>query len=408
MKVSIIIPIYNVCEYIEECLNSAMKQTLCDIEILCIDDGSTDGTNEIVRKYAEKDRRIRLFCNNVNKGVSNARNLGIKNASGEYIYFLDSDDMLEITAIEELYYLALKDNLDGILFDAQVIYDNEILKDKFKDYKGHRKYKYKEIQEGQELFSQFIYNDEWSASVCRQFWNRKYILSYNLHFIEGIIHEDELFSFLTLMCAKRIVVLDREYHIRRFRNNSIMTTEKTIKNVHGILKCLIEIYNFLESQDYIKCEKEVYIHLRELLFNIKNNVGNNTEWLDEFQYEDRKEQVLVQFIKMIIESEVVFTSAEMEQLKGVSQIYIYGAGSYARNLITMCIKNNISLKGVLVSDINSNPSELMGLKVIDIKNYLVEENDLVIIGVINTEYKLQILSLLKQMKIENIMIPNKL
>lgn len=403
MKVSIIIPVYNVCKYIEECLDSVLKQTLTDIEIICIDDCSTDGSREIVSEYAKADSRIRLFYNKENKGLSSVRNLGIKNASGEYIYFLDSDDMIERTAIEEMYYLALRDNLDGILFDAQVIYDDKVLENEFKDYKGSRSHEYKEIQAGQELFSQFIRNDDWSASVSRQFWNRIFIINHNLQFIKGIIHEDEVFSFLALMYSERIIVLDKKYHIRRFRYNSIMTTEKTIKNVHGILKCLLEIYKFLESQENIRCEREVYIHLTNFLYNVKKNVLNNIEWLDEYIYEDRREQVLVQIIKIVIDSEIIFTSEQIEQLKEAKQIYIFGAGYYAKNLIFECIKNNISLKGILVSDLSNNPSELLGLEVMDIKNCMIDKDDLVIIGVMKFNSDIQFL--LKQKNVENIMIP---
>ena len=91
MNLSIIIPIYNKAEYISECLNGVFAQTLKDIEIICIDDGSTDGSAEIISEFAENDERIRLIKQN-NRGAGAARNAGIKVAKGEYIAFLDADD----------------------------------------------------------------------------------------------------------------------------------------------------------------------------------------------------------------------------------------------------------------------------------------------------------------------------
>lgn len=102
IKVSIIIPVYNTEKYIRKCLESAINQTLTDIEIICINDGSTDNSLSILYEYAAKDSRIRVFTK-ANEGVAKARNLGLRHARGEYVGFIDSDDFVDEKYFEELY-----------------------------------------------------------------------------------------------------------------------------------------------------------------------------------------------------------------------------------------------------------------------------------------------------------------
>ena len=110
IKVSVVIPVYNTYKYLPECLESVINQTLADIEIICINDGSTDFSSKILEEYASKDKRIKIISQN-NQGVSCARNRGLEIARGEYIYFLDSDDKITLTALEELYDIAEKISL---------------------------------------------------------------------------------------------------------------------------------------------------------------------------------------------------------------------------------------------------------------------------------------------------------
>ena len=124
--ISVIIPVFNVEEYLEECISSILRQTLTDIEIICIDDGSTDSSPDILKKYAEQDRRITVYSQD-NCGLSAARNLGMRAARGRYTYFIDSDDWLERDALRDLYTRAEKDQLDLLLFDADAFADDPSL-----------------------------------------------------------------------------------------------------------------------------------------------------------------------------------------------------------------------------------------------------------------------------------------
>ena len=122
--VSIIVPVYNVEEYLEECVNSIISQTYTNIEIILVDDGSTDNSGELCDKYSLRDNRIEVI-HKVNGGISDARNVGAKSAKGKYIYFIDSDDYIVSEAIDELVSVALRDNSDIVFFDAKCFEEGE-------------------------------------------------------------------------------------------------------------------------------------------------------------------------------------------------------------------------------------------------------------------------------------------
>ena len=128
IKVSVIIPVYNVEKYLPACLDSVLSQTLREIEVICIDDASPDHSGEILDEYAALDQRVQVLHLQENFMQGYGRNRGIEMAKGKYIYFLDSDDMITATALEELYNLAEQDALDGIFFDSQVMYESEEMK----------------------------------------------------------------------------------------------------------------------------------------------------------------------------------------------------------------------------------------------------------------------------------------
>ena len=117
-KVSVIIPVYNTEAYVEQTLRSIMGQTLRDIELIVVNDGSTDGSLSVLERIATGDDRIRLYTQ-PNKGLSQTRNAGIARARGEFIYFMDSDDLLEPDALERCYERCQSDRLDFVFFDAE-------------------------------------------------------------------------------------------------------------------------------------------------------------------------------------------------------------------------------------------------------------------------------------------------
>lgn len=250
MKVSVIIPIYNVEQYLEECLRSVVEQTLQEIEIICIDDYSTDGSKQIVKAFASVDDRIRLIEHEKNRGLSAARNTGLSAASGLYIYFLDSDDYICKDAMEKLYSTAKAGQLDLIFFDSRMIFENDKLKVEMqRDDLFIAQHHYEGIMTGKEFFKQTRENNDMREPVWLQFVSHELLTSNNITFFEGIIHEDILYSFLVMMNAKRMRCVNEQYHYYRRRENAITTVKSNENNLASLAKTYVEIFTYWKDNE---------------------------------------------------------------------------------------------------------------------------------------------------------------
>ena len=239
IAVSVIIPVYNVEKYLRQCLDSVLQQTLREIEIICVDDGSNDGSPSILREYQAKDERVRIVSQE-NQGLSSARNIAMKKARGEFIYYIDSDDYLETDALEELYSLSTGNSLDAVFFDLVSFYDGT---GKIRPSAIHRK-EYARVYDGVSFMRMLKDDHAYITSACLMMTRREFLLKNGISFYEGIIHEDELFCFQVLMCADRVSYINHKYYHRRVRENSIMTTAKSTKNVIGYFTCMQEMLKY--------------------------------------------------------------------------------------------------------------------------------------------------------------------
>lgn len=256
-KVSVIVPVYNVAQYIIDCLTSLCNQKLREIEIICVNDGSTDNSLEVVQNYAERDSRIRVISQE-NRGLSEARNSGVKIADGKYLYFIDGDDLLDENALLDLYEKAVKDNLDIVFFDADSFLDEKedindaVLQKKLQTYLEyyHRKGDYSGVMSGTDMFVKMKTNREYRSSACLQLIKRSFYEKNELSFYPGILHEDNLFSLPAILLAKRTGHINTPYYQRRVHAGSIMTNSETVKNLYGYLIVYCEMQKFLENHEF--------------------------------------------------------------------------------------------------------------------------------------------------------------
>lgn len=238
VEVSIIVPVYNVELYLKQALDSLINQTFKNIEIIIVNDGSTDKSLEIAKIYKKKDERIQII-NQENQGLSGARNTGKKIAKGKYIYFMDSDDYIEINTIEKCYQECKKNDLDFIFFDAlNFTNDNiKISQDNFnRDGLGNLS-----IKKGKEYLRLLLDKNLYTSSVCLCFIKLEFLKKLKLKFFHGILHEDELFTFLLYINASKVKYLNEKFFKRRVRYNSITTSKISERNVIGNLTVAIEL-----------------------------------------------------------------------------------------------------------------------------------------------------------------------
>ena len=262
-KISVIIPVYNVEKYLRECLDSIVNQTFKDIEIICVDDGSTDKSLEILREYEQKDKRI-IVISQPNKGVSTARNIGMQQATGKYMMFVDSDDYIAQNACELIYNAAEEKRCDILLFphynfsantctdDGRLLDLCITLKDKTITFKEHP--------------DEFLLTPSETHS---KLYKKDFLRKHNLHWETQIQYcEDRVFYINALIYARAIGILYKHlYYYRVDTFNSLSKNNRTILphlyKVHIALKQIL-LESKVEDSD-ILCAKILNCTIRSYL-----------------------------------------------------------------------------------------------------------------------------------------------
>lgn len=259
-KISVIIPVYNTESYLRESIESILNQTFKDIEIIAINDGSTDNCLEILNEYSQKDSRLKVFSQE-NKGLPLTRNFGIDNSNGKYIYFFDSDDILLPTALEETYNKCEKDNLDFCFFDAEIFYD-DLEYNLYYDYNRCHLLEDK-VYRGVEITNLLVDINKFRASACLYMLKRDYLKKLDIYF-HNTIHEDELFTSFLYLQADRVGFVPKAFFKRRVRESSIITSSYSEKNLFAYF------YTVDKLLDFSKKNIEYKTTINRLCSNIVN------------------------------------------------------------------------------------------------------------------------------------------
>lgn len=238
-KVSVIIPVYNTEAYLEEAIGSIRRQTLEDIEIIAVNDGSTDGSPALLHRMRQEDARITVYTQ-PNQGLSVTRNNGFAHARGEFVYFFDSDDFLQPEALERCYEAALRDGSDIVCFDALCVDDSHQPLDTPSAYR-RKGVLLAGCSKGTTLLRQLMQADRFSSSPCLNLIRTEFLRRIRLEFYPGIVHEDQLFTFLLYVHAGRISFLPEPFFHRRMRASSIMTSPVSMRNIDGYLTVCKEL-----------------------------------------------------------------------------------------------------------------------------------------------------------------------
>lgn len=240
LKLSIVIPAYNVEKYITNCIESCFYQDIDknEFELLVIDDGSTDQTSSIIQKYAKQYGNIR-YIKQEHGGAGAARNLGINNAKGTYIWFVDSDDEIEKHVISSLVENAFQQNLDVLCFDIEVI-ENNLSAGRY----PHQHNTKNTIYTGTE----FITRVNMPPSACPALFRSEFLRENDLLFITGYVYEDYDFTLRAYCLAKRIAYLSIPAYRYLVRKESVMTSSKNRNNkAQAMLRVCDSLYDFSEK-----------------------------------------------------------------------------------------------------------------------------------------------------------------
>jgi glycosyltransferase involved in cell wall biosynthesis len=250
--VSIIIPLYNVENYVVKSLKSALAQTYSDIEYLLIDDCSTDHTMQVVREYLSNHPRreaVRIIHHDKNLGLSAARNTGLSNVMGEYIYFMDSDDEIVPDCIE-LHYNAIQLNKgDFTVSNIQL--------------EGKRSVHIKPIKENVEnqvpILS--LFRKEWNISACNKLYKLDFVRKNNLMFGSDLIHEDILWSYQLALYAKKVTLVKEATYKYMVHEGSITTKKNGKRKIDSLLYILSYIRKDFEEREALKCYSKSFYRM---------------------------------------------------------------------------------------------------------------------------------------------------
>ena len=257
MKLSVIIPVYNTGKYLRKCLDSILKEKIKDMEIIIINDGSSDNSIDIIKEYKEKYKSKIVYFDKENEGQGTARNLGIKNSKGDYLCFIDSDDYINEGTLETALDIALKEDLDILYWNIDWVYED-----------GKRKH--------QNIFNPVYKNDDKigyllsDPSPCNKLIKTKLIKDNNLFFPTDCIYEDFAFIPSLMVYSEKIKYTDKITYNYLQRNNSTMNQLSYNKKIMDILKAYNHLYksvapNYMDELEYIAIMQIIYFKTFDLL-----------------------------------------------------------------------------------------------------------------------------------------------
>ncbi len=371
VKVSVIIPVFNMAEWIGNAIEKVESQTLKELEIICIDDGSTDNTLDVLQGYMEQYPNIRVV-HQENRGSGPARNNGIKHAVGEYVAFLDADDYYYTNdVLEYLYYKAIQnkamicrgsscDNRDGVI-----------------NYKGLRPERVF-IKEG------FIDRSEFPGVVgmWAGIYSRQFLIENEVWFPDFLRGQDGVFSVKAIAKAGKVYCVPKTVYVYRKEHKTVLLSEEKatalLESDYEILKITSEngmktTFNAWKKELCGEKAAALYKYAAKGNQHMLQIASKTNALIGGGLYEG---QAIIEYVNQTKVNKESF----LAHLRAVDNVYMYGAGTVARRVLAFLKDNGLTLNAVIVSDLSQNPSSFEGIPVRTIKGIQTEQSYEVIIA----------------------------
>ncbi len=399
LLVSVIIPVYNAEKYIKECLNSVLTQTLKNLEVICIDDGSTDNSLQTLQEYQQNDSRVRVLIQE-NKGSGPARNRGMKEACGKYIAFLDADDFWYDKFVLEKIVCASDENLSSVTGAFWGYYKNNI----YERAKLHQKYfdgrtvgKWIDFREEQNCYNYGSY-----------LYQREFLMNNNIFFPSYYRFQDPPFLSKALITACSYFVIPVDWYCyRTIYKKTLSSIEKTV----GFVKGITDVLEIAEKHQLQKLFGEMFIQVDAVTpYIISGIMSGNTELfellhqLNEYAVDkDVKLKTITVIEKLIYNQCQMLANAFWKKIKNTDQIIIYGAGYYGNLLLQQLEKYSPDLEIVFAETGYPKETKICGRECMRIDELTENrENALVIIAVLKQTQPAMV-SNIKRLGFENYM-----
>lgn len=270
-NISVIIPVYNVKKYLSECLDSVVNQTYKNLQIILVDDGSTDFSGKICDEYANNDNRI-IVVHQKNAGAGAAKNTGLELIDGDYFSIIDSDDYIELDMYEKMVNSLEKYNADIV----QCLFRNVYVNDSF-DRKYKIKGNYPKVLTPKNFLKEYLYDWKYAIFANKVF---KSSLLKDIRFPVGRKIDDEFFTYKLVCNAKKVVNIDNILYNYRMRKTSVMNENDTDRLIYDRIDCFVERCDYIRKK-YPSLDKKYLTKLYDSLLYYKTQV-NNTEKLEKY------------------------------------------------------------------------------------------------------------------------------
>lgn len=374
--VSVIIPVYNKEKFIENSVLSIVNQTYKNIEIICVNDCSSDASLIILEELRKNYNNIIIVDNAENKGPGFSRNVGIEVSHGEYIYFLDADDQLKDSAIEELVIcMKEKENIECVFFDTEMHDRESVGKLPIQNFNVESS----EVMSGQEFFVDTYNRKCNSNAVWRQFWKKDVLVKYQLRFPEYRLAEDGLFSIQAYMLLKRVLYYPKTLHLC-IRNSGSLSNTYNSTRIITTFRIYCEYINILQSWEL---EEKTYDAFTRYINEYLDRLRRLFLQQPEFDMNDLQDENDIKLFKELLQQSprcrfCEFDAALLLRFKKKG-VYIYGAGSFGSEVYEYLKKKDIIISALIVSKRNDRMAILDDIDVYEV-NEIKDKNIEIIVG----------------------------
>lgn len=424
-KISIIMPVYNVEKYLIECLESVVRQTLEDIEIICIDDGSKDRSSLILDEYAGKDSRIKVI-HKENAGYGQTMNLGIQWAAGDYISIVEPDDYIDLNMMESLYKTAVQYNLDVVKANFAEFCgdrDNRVFK---LDYVIDKPDLYNQVITPihvEEIFRGYVLNQ---AGIYKSsFFHENHI---KFHETPGASYQDVSVWFQVMIKAQRMMLVKEDYY--RYRVDNPNSSMASMEKVYCICDEFNYLYNTVKEQKNFKEILPIYQYCRwnHYLVTLERVASQYKlqfikKMQEDFQCSQEKGELNLSFFKewekesfmemfqtpsSFFQKNIRLSNEIHEMLLPYNKVVIYGAGMLGKRILReMGREDREKLLGFAVTDTKDNLDLWAGMRIYPIDHFDEYKTELgVLVGVTN-KYRQEIVDALQNKGYSHILIPHE-
>lgn len=405
IKVSVIVPVYNAEKFLSECLDSLVGQTLQDIEIICVDDGSTDGSFGILQKYEKECPKVKVLSNPRNMGQPTSRNKGIAEARGKYIQFVDADDFIEKDAARGLFELA-EENRTDMLYMGMKIHMEEGLE--VKAVPCGIRGEYPDTYGGKELLQILTEKNEFFYYTWSVFYRSSFLKENGLLYRELVCGQGGNFIPRCLCRAKRVKVCGREYYHYRVHGSSITHTEKAPKELlfGKIMRYIDVLQLFSMEEDSLELETFLEATHRKLMGGINSLTG-----LEKTELEGRMPSNFARHIFHVLCQDGHTYSIDLPQerlsrIRGRKNIIIYGAGYASKDVLDVVQQNQMEMLGFAVTKRKGGKTNLFGHHIYEIRELACYKSTALVLVAANRKYNQEILDILQQYGFEDYIFLN--